>query len=92
MFDNLQHGRRLHDLQHVLLVSVVSRVRLLSTVAVLAAVAGSTQGCALLLTGYLVGDAMQRSKRVDECRANLKIQNDQRIRDGKDAYPDMCGQ
>ena len=62
----------------------MSRIRLLSTVAVLAAVSSST--------GYLVGDAMQRSKRVDECRANLKIQNDQRIRDGKDAYPDMCGQ
>jgi hypothetical protein len=50
------------------------------------------QGCALLLTGYLVGDAMQKSKNVENCRANLKTQNDQRIKEGKDVFPDQCGQ
>jgi hypothetical protein len=59
---------------------------------VLLSVSTSTGGCALLLTGYLVGDAMQRSKRVDDCRANLRTQNDQRIKEGKDAFPDQCGQ
>lgn len=69
----------------------MSRLRLLSTCAVLAAVSTSTGGCAVLLTGYLIGDAMQKSKNVETCRANLRTQNDQRIKEGKDAYPDMCG-
>lgn len=67
-------------------------MRKLLLITTLLGIATTTQGCAVLLTGYLIGDAVQRSKRVDECRANLKIQNDQRLKEGKDLYPDQCGQ
>jgi hypothetical protein len=70
----------------------MTRTRLLSTAALLAAIAGSTQGCAVLLTGYLIGDAMQRSKAAETCRANLKTTNDARIAEHKDPFPDTCGQ
>jgi hypothetical protein len=31
------------------------------------------------------------SKREDDCRAQLKVINDQRLAAGKDLYPDQCG-
>jgi hypothetical protein len=49
-----------------------------------------TGGCAVLLTGYLVGKAISDDKATEACRANLKITNDQRLREGKDLYPDTC--
>ena len=63
----------------------------LASVAALAAVATTQSGCAVLLTGYLVGDAIATNKRVEECRANLKITNEQRLKEGKDLFPDQCG-
>lgn len=69
----------------------MSRARLLSTAAVLAAVAVSTQGCAVLLTGYLIGDAVQRNEAVKTCRANLATQNQARIAHGQEPFPDQCG-
>ncbi len=51
----------------------------------------STQGCAVLLAGYLVGKGISDDKRETECRANLKLTNDARTAKGQDAYPDMCG-
>lgn len=65
-------------------------MRSLLTLAALAAILTSTQGCAVLLTGYLVGDAIATSERVKQCRENLKITNEQRLRDGKDLFPDQC--
>jgi hypothetical protein len=59
---------------------------------VLAGIGLSTSGCAVLLTGYLVGDAMQRSKATETCRANLKTNNDARIAKGQEPFPDQCGQ
>jgi hypothetical protein len=56
-----------------------------------AAILFTTPGCAVLLTGYLVGDAIATNKRVEECRSNLKITNEQRLREGKDLFPDQCG-
>lgn len=52
----------------------------------------SQTGCAVLLTGYLIGDSMQRSKATEACRANLKTTNESRITKGLDPYPDQCGQ
>lgn len=63
----------------------------IATFAALAVVLSTTPGCAVLLTGYLVGDAIATNKRVEECRNNLKITNEQRLRDGKDLFPDQCG-
>ena len=63
----------------------------LFTLAALAAVICTAPGCAVLLTGYLVGDAIATNKRVEECRNNLKITNEQRAREGKDLFPDQCG-
>lgn len=68
----------------------MTRTRFLSTCAVLAAVAGSTQGCAVLLTGYLIGDAMQRSEAAKTCRANLATTNQARIAEHKEPFPDTC--
>jgi ribosomal protein S3 len=59
---------------------------------VLAGVALSTSGCAVLLTGYLIGDGIARSKAVETCRANLKTTNDARIHKGQEPFPDQCGQ
>jgi hypothetical protein len=62
----------------------------LLTIAALAAILTTTPGCAVLLTGYLVGDAIATSERVKACRENLRITNEQRARDGKDLFPDQC--
>lgn len=51
---------------------------------------GSTSGCAVLLTGYLVGDAMQKNKATETCRANLTATNNARVAKGQDVLPDMC--
>ena len=51
----------------------------LITIAALAAITASQTGCAVLLTGYLVGDAIATNKRIEECRNNLKITNEQQI-------------
>lgn len=69
----------------------MTRTRLLSTIAVLAAVSTSTSGCGALLVGYLVGDAIQRNKATETCRSNLATTNQARIAKGLDAYPDQCG-
>ena len=61
------------------------------TIIVLMFVLLSQTGCAVLLTGYLVGDGIQRSKATETCRANLKTTNEQRIKEGKDVFPDQCG-
>ena len=66
-------------------------MKTLTTLATLIAIACSTQGCAVLLTGYLIGDSMARNKAIDTCRANLKTQNDARIAEHKDPFPDQCG-
>ncbi len=60
------------------------------TLAVLTAIAVSTQGCGAILFGYLVGDAIQRDQAIKTCRANLKITNDERLAQGKDLFPDQC--
>jgi hypothetical protein len=48
-----------------------------------------TQGCAVLLAGYL---AAMTSKATDTCRANLKTVNDARIAKAQDPFPDQCAQ
>jgi hypothetical protein len=70
----------------------VRAVKKLMILALLGATSTSTPGCAVLLTGYLVGDAMAKSKATDSCRANLKTQNDARIAKNQDPFPDMCAQ
>lgn len=57
-----------------------------------AGVAISTSGCAAILLGYVVADQMGKDKATASCRANLKTINDARIREGKDVFPDQCGQ
>ncbi len=47
-------------------------------------------GCAALVVGYLVGDAIQRDKATETCRANLRITNEDRARRGLDLFPDTC--
>lgn len=63
--------------------------RLLITAALLGVLASQT-GCAVLLTGYLIGDAMQRSEAAKTCRANLAITNQARIAEHKEPFPDQC--
>jgi len=62
----------------------------LATIAALAAILTTTPGCAALVVGYLVGDAIASDKRIEQCRANLKAINDQRIARNQDVYPDTC--
>jgi len=62
----------------------------LALAATLLAIATTTQGCAVLLTGYLIGDAVQRNRAIETCRANLKITNDARIAKGQEPFPDQC--
>ena len=61
------------------------------TLAALLAIACSTQGCALLLTGYLIGDSVAKDRATATCRANLKTTNDARIAEHKEPFPDQCG-
>ena len=70
----------------------VRAVKKLFIIVLLGAISTNTSGCAVLLAGYLVGDAMAKSKATDSCRANLKTQNDARIAKNQDPFPDMCGQ
>jgi len=62
----------------------------IAIITALAAVLATTPGCAALVVGYLVGDHIATEKRIEQCRANLKAINDQRLREGKDVYPDQC--
>jgi hypothetical protein len=62
----------------------------LLTIAALAAILTSTNACGALVVGYLAGDAIASNKRVEACRENLRITNEQRLRDGKDLFPDQC--
>lgn len=62
----------------------------LLTITALAAILTSTNACGALVVGYLAGDAIASSERVKACRENLRIVNEQRLRDGKDLYPDQC--
>lgn len=61
-------------------------------VAIMAAcISVSTQGCAALVVGYLVGDAISKSKATDTCRANMQTTNQARIAKGQEPFPDQCG-
>ena len=60
------------------------------TALALAGVLMSQTGCAVLLTGYLIGDSMARSKATETCRSNLAATNQARIAKGQEAIPDMC--
>ncbi len=62
----------------------------IAIITVCAAILGTTPGCAALVVGYLAGDAIASNKRVEACRENLRITNEQRLRDGKDLFPDQC--
>ena len=62
----------------------------LATIAVLTGILTTTPGCAAMVVGYLVGDAIATDKRIEQCRANLKAINDQRIARNQDVYPDTC--
>ena len=62
----------------------------IATIAALAAILTTTPGCAAMVVGYLVGDAIATDKRIEQCRANLKAINDQRIARNQDVYPDTC--
>jgi hypothetical protein len=63
---------------------------LLATLLAILLVTVPTQGCALLLTGYLVGDYQANQKRTAECRENLRITNEARVAKNQDPFPDMC--
>lgn len=56
----------------------------------LAVILLSQTGCAVLLTGYLIGDSMARDKATATCRANLTATNNARAAKGLDAFPDQC--
>lgn len=47
-------------------------------------------GCGALVVGYLVGDAIQKNKAVETCRANLQATNQARIAKGQEPFPDQC--
>lgn len=65
-------------------------MRPLLTISALTGILLTTNACGALVVGYLVGDAISTSERVKACRENLRITNEQRLRDGKDLYPDQC--
>lgn len=62
----------------------------LLTLAVLAGILCTTPGCAALLLGYVVGDAIQRDKATATCRSNLQTVNTARIAKGEEPFPDQC--
>jgi hypothetical protein len=66
-------------------------MRALATVALLGVVAMSTSGCAAALLGYVVADGINKNKQTENCRANLKTMNEERIAQHKDIFPDQCG-
>ena len=63
---------------------------MIKTILLLAFVLLSQTGCAILLTGYLIGDAQSRSKATATCRANLVTTNNARIAKGQEPFPDQC--
>ncbi len=65
-------------------------MRQIILVSVLTIIALSQSGCAVLLTGYLIGDNMQRNKAIETCRANLTTTNNARIAKGEEPFPDQC--
>ena len=65
-------------------------IKTVLTAVALTCICSTQTACAVLLTGYLVGDAMARNKAVETCRANLKTTNDARIAEHKDPFPDQC--
>lgn len=65
--------------------------RTLSLLAIFAAIAVSTQGCAAVVAGYLIGDGIAKSEKAKACRQNLQTVNADRLAHGKDAFPDQCG-
>lgn len=62
----------------------------IATIAVLAAILTTTPGCAALVVGYLVGDAIATDKRIEQCRSNLRDINAARIAKGEQPFPDQC--
>lgn len=58
----------------------------------LASILLSQSGCAVLLTGYLIGEHQARSKATETCRTNLRTTNEARIAKGQEPFPDQCGQ
>lgn len=71
----------------------MTRRRFRTTATVIAAmgILGSQTGCAALVVGYLVGDAIQKSKNTENCRANMQTVNAARIAKGEEPFPDTCG-
>ena len=67
-------------------------INTVTAVVVLSAVSMSTSGCAALVVGYLVGDAMAKDKATATCRANVQTINAARIAKGEQPFPDQCGQ
>lgn len=65
-------------------------IRRLLITALLAGILTTTPGCAALVVGYLVGDAIQRDRAVATCRSNLQTQNQARLAKGQDLFPDQC--
>jgi hypothetical protein len=50
----------------------------------------TTQGCAALLLGYIVGSEIDKSKAVEQCRANMTTVNNARIARREEPFPDQC--
>lgn len=66
-------------------------MKIVSTLALSIVLMGTLPGCAAVAVGYLVGDAIATNEKTKACRENLRIVNEQRLRDGKDLFPDQCG-
>lgn len=66
-------------------------MRIILVAALAAFVLVSQTGCAVLLTGYLIGDGIARSEKTKACRQNLQTTNQARLAKGLDPYPDQCG-
>lgn len=60
------------------------------TLAAAAALLTTAPGCAALVVGYLVGDAIATDKRIEQCRSNLNAINQGRIAKGEQPFPDQC--
>ena len=65
-------------------------MRTLLTLVATAALLTATPGCAALVVGYLVGDAIATDKRIEQCRSNLNAINQGRIAKGEQPFPDQC--
>ena len=64
---------------------------MIRAIAIAALILVTQTGCAALVVGYLVGDAIQRDKQTATCRSNLQTQNQARIAHGQEPFPDQCG-